>query len=181
MSYPIRHEAGFKLVGPDGTAVYLGTALVKNDIEVQSAEASATINRGEAVRFDDSTGLLPPWDASSSKTSLIAGLRVSAASDTGFIGVAVTDILPGKLGVVAGIGSILAVKCLSSPTSTTKGAHAIGSSTAGSVNFVGPNAAGSATNAPAGGTVVGRLLQAPGAGAGQTGSATYGGIVVTLN
>lgn len=178
MSENVRYESAFKLVGPDGTAIYTGTAVVRNPIEVQSAEATNTINKGEAVRFDATTGLCVPWDAASSKVGLLSGLRVSAAANTGFLGVAVTDILPGKGGVVAGEGSILAVKCLTSPTSTTLGAQCIGSGTAGQMDFVGPNASGSATNAPAGGTVLGRLIQQPGVGANQTGSTSYGGIIV---
>jgi len=170
MSQEVRHESAFKVVGPDGTAVYVGTAIIRNTVEVQSGEASATIAAGEAVRADVTNSVIPTWDAATSKTSLIQGLRASGAvTDVGWIGVAVTNILPGKVGVVAGAGSILSVKCIASLTSATAGNPVLGSTTAGSVD---------ANTTAAVGRKLGILLQGPGTGAAQSGSTTQAGIIV---
>lgn len=182
MSEAVTFQTGFKVVAPDGTTIYNGMGKVMNATEFVSAEASASFAAGEAVRFS-TTSVVGRLDSTASTLSEdLYGLRVSAAANTGFMGVAMNQVPFGKTGWYAGSGSIVGVKSLASAslTSNTAAAAVIGSSTAGAVNTTAANAAGSATNLPAGGTMLGRVLKIAGTTGGSTdmGSDTQLGIIV---
>ncbi len=184
MSAAMRFEQMYLIKDAAGNLLWQGAALILNAIEATSAEASNTVGVGEAVRLDNTTSVIPRWDYANTGTDVPAPgvvkvLRVSAAANTGFIGVALEPIAPGKQGRIAPVGTITCVKCINPPTSNTLGAAITGSATAGSVDApLAANAVSTATGIPAGGTMLGRVIQAAGTSANQTGSLTQLGVLV---
>src|SRR5258708_6527372 len=136
------YQQEFRVQGPDGQVLYIGAGKHKNPTEYLNSEASAVINAGEAVRIDSTHSILARLqnyaagasiDADQPLTETLRMLRISAAANVGILGVALNSIAPlatvgaAGIGMFAGAGAILCVKCLASPTSTTLGAQCIGS------------------------------------------------------
>lgn len=194
----VRFASQFRSVGPDGTTIYAGVGYTPEPVEVTNNETSATLNAGEAARFDGTrdnataatlqctiprtervaAGGTTPTDIP--QTEVFGILRVSAVANVAFVGVALKDIPFGKTAPIAPSGAIVCVQSLASAslTSNVVGTKVIGSATAGKVNSTTSNAAGSATALVAAGTVLGTVLRIAGTGTTATGSDTQLGVLV---
>jgi hypothetical protein len=138
MSGFMAYEHQVQVRGADGTILWVGTALMGVSYHVLNSEASASIEVGEAVRLDITNSILPRLEVTAAGASptadlpqylVVAGLRVASATDTNWLGVAMERIPAGKVGVVAGAGTLTTVKtsAASIAVTTTIG----GSATAG--------------------------------------------------
>ena len=185
----VRFASQFRSVGPDGTTIFAGVGYTPEPVEVISNETAATMQAGEAARFDGTrdnvtsavlqtqiprfervaAGGAVPSDIP--QTEVFSVLRVSAVANVAWLGVALKDIPFGKSGVIAPVGAIVCVKSVASAsiTSNVVGAKVIGTATAGAVN------------ASEGGVVqqtLGTVLRIAGTGTTATGSDTQLGIQV---
>jgi len=175
MSGFMAYEHQVQVRGADGTILWVGTALMGVSYHVLNKEASAAIEVGEGVRFDTTANsVLPRLEVTAAGASpaadlpqfaVYAGLRIAAAADIMFLGVAVERIAAGATGVVAGIGSLTTVK-------TTAAAIAAGASIGGSAT-----AGLAAANATAT-QILGTCFKTNTAGATGTGSTAFAGILV---
>jgi hypothetical protein len=155
----------YRITAPDGTALWQGAALVGDILFIENTEASATITAGEAVRIDTATLRLGHFNMTAGATAptvRIGGLRVSAVANTGWLGVSMEPIVAGKMGRVMGDGSICCVQSTGGPTVNTVGAWVTGSAVAGKVESLAAPASGAAGVFPAGGTVLGTIIQIAG-------------------
>lgn len=177
MSNLVVPDTQFRVVGPDGTQIYGGGLCYNAVCEITSSEASATMQAGEAARFDSTNGIIPRFERVAAGAAIptdipqtAAGrvLRISAATDLNFLGIALGDIPPAKNGVAAGHGSILTGKCTA--TTIAVGAYVGGSATAGSLAAI----AGTTS-----GTVLGLAIKTNTVAAPGTGSTTQVGVLVS--
>lgn len=151
-----------RIVGPDGKTYYLGDGQVANPFTAINNEASATMVVGEVARIDSTNTVIPRTvvvavgaavPATIPQSISVKLLRISAANNINYLGVARSSIPATKSGGFAGPGSLVSAVCLTSPGDVTLGDFVIGSTTAGAVNF--------ATTAATGGTRAGLLVQTP--------------------
>lgn len=191
MSELTRFSQQFKLVDPKGNIQYVGAGLVLNPTEVASDETTNTAAVGEFVRINYTvtstsvaTVVIPRFDKVTAgsapasdipQTFRLGFKRIAAATDVGFLGVVLSDVVAGGIGVCAGVGSIVSAICLTSGSLTNNvvGAELIGSSTAGSCNAT-------STVAASNGIVCGMCLKPAGTATDGTvtGSATQIGAMV---
>jgi hypothetical protein len=176
MSGFMAYEHQVQVRGADGTILWVGTALMGVSYHVLNNEASASIEVGEGVRMDTgATSVLPRLEVTAAGASptadlpqylVVAGLRIASATDTNFLGVAMERIPAGKVGVVAGVGSLTTVKttAASIAVTTTIG----GSGTAG--------LAGAVTTAT---MILGTCMKNNAVASPGTGSTAFAGILVS--
>lgn len=129
MSGRVSFEKPFKIVGADGTVYYEGAGKFGTLIEAQTGSA-------------DTTGILPAVAAFATSATVVAGpytpsgaeyveklvvARTAAATSAPMIGVALAGFAAAanSPGIIAGSGSIVAVRC-------TSGAIAVGDAITGS-------------------------------------------------
>lgn len=175
MSQASTLEQQQRIVGPDGTTLYIGDGLVSNPFVASSSEASAVMTASEAAIFDTTNGILPRTESVAAGVAVPADipqsmvlkvLRIVGVTSVGFIGIARSNIAAGKAGPFAGIGSILCVK--STTVALTVGVTVTGSATAGQV-------AVDAT--PLTGETVGQVIKTNTVAAPGTGSTSQAGII----
>jgi len=147
--------------------------------------AGTTLQPGEPVRLVDAAPTaFPRWDLSATSDPIkgvLGVLGTTAAAEVGMFGVVLEPIQSGTTGRVAGIGSLVAVKCKNPPASNVRGSMVVSDSgVARQVDAqVQPGTYGTGTAAHVKpGLILGFVHVPAGAGAGQTGSTTQLGIFV---
>lgn len=146
--------------------------------------AGTTLQPGEPVRLVDSAPTaFPRWDLATTSDAIKGVLGVigtTAAAELMMFGVVLEQIPSGLTGRVAGLGSLVAVKCKNPPTSNVRGSAVISdAANARQVDAVTSGGSYSQTIAhikP--GLILGYVDVPAGTGAGQTGSTTQLGIFV---
>lgn len=97
-----------------------------------STEASVALQPGEPVRLqENSPTAFPRWDLSTTSDPIKGVLGVigtGAAAEVGMFGVSLDVIPAGQQGRIAGIGSLVAVKCKNPPTSNVRGSMVVSDS-----------------------------------------------------
>lgn len=173
----------YKISAPDGTALWQGAALVGDIYFVENTD-SATMTAGEAARIDTTTLKLGQFNMAATATAptvRVGVLRSSAVANTGWVGVSMEPILAGKMGRVMGDGSICCVQSKNPPAVNTLGAWVTGSDTAGKVDSLAAPASGTGGTFPAGGTVLGTIIQIAGTSGPPTDTGTAGVIGIMLS
>lgn len=176
-------DSHYRITAPDGSVLWQGAAIPGQVFRVLNKEASATITAGEAVRLDTATLVLGHYNMAGSATApvvVFGGLRSSAIANINWLGVSMEPIVAGKLGNVMGVGSICCVQSIDPPAVNTVGAWVTGSATAGKVTTLAAPASGAAGVFPAGGTVLGSVIQVAGTTGPPTDTGTAGVIGVMV-
>ena len=167
------YEQQYQLRDAGGNIVWQGNAIIGTALLIESTEASATISSGGAVIMDSTNTVLGRDQnpgTSDPDVNRLCGLQVAAAASVSFLGVATGNIPAGKRGVVAGTGSLCAVR--TTAVAVVIGFGVIGSATVGLCATGGAKAAG----VPTQGTMLGLCVKG-GALIGSSGFWTCGVIV----
>jgi hypothetical protein len=173
--------------GANGDLLWSGGQVIATDYIAKSGEAANSFAMGEAALWNPATvavGFIPRQEttvapaapAADLPGTLVLGMKRTSAATAGtevcFMGVVQEPVGPGKLGLVAGPGSLTTVK-------VEVGAIALGAAigSSGVIGTVTTHAARSAT-VPAYGTVLGHCFKINTAGATGTGSTSWAGVLV---
>lgn len=189
----VKYDRPWAIRDAAGNVVYESGAFVQDieDVKITNAAIGGAsgqnaVLRGEAVVIDATNCNLPRWDYATTGVDVsfagvvpsggtvasplvLAGKRVSAATDKCYLGVALENIRTGETGRIVTDG-ISAVKCLtvaSLTAGTVQGSAIIGSATAGAVD-----GAGAITVFPSNSLSLGTIAVLAGVTAGLSGSLT---------
>jgi len=186
MGVNIQLEQQQQIRGGDGAILWTGGQIVGVDYHALSTEASAAFALGEAALFDGSTvakGFIPRQETTAAggtpaadlPGSLIMGMKrtpASAGTAVCYLGVVQEAVGAGKIGWVAGPGSLTTV--LVTTAAIAIGTVITSSATAGLQAAAGAKAAG----VPAYGTVLGICFKTNTVAADGTGSTSFAGVLV---
>jgi hypothetical protein len=167
-----------RIWGADGTILWSGAQVICDDFVAQVATGGTTIGMGMICQFDSTNSVIPRSETTAAGATPSADLPMSlalfvnispaSAGAKNLIGVAQEPIAAGKRGLIAGLGSLVAVQ--TTATLLVVGTYVGSSATAGLAAVV---AALTVDNAVLGAVFKINQVASPG-----TGSTGWAGILI---